>query len=285
MCRFVAYKGREILMSDLLLNSTQSLIRQSYSAREREEPLNGDGFGVGWYAHDIDPIPGLFTSVRPAWGNRNLARLAGKIRSTCLFAHVRAATPGLLVNELNCHPFQHDKFLWMHNGRVSGFRRMKRLIRRQICDEYYDNINGTTDSEHAFALFLSLLDGHSQDYDIADLANALGQTIHKLEQWASEHDIEEPSDFNFAVTDGHNMLVTRYSSGNTKQPESLYIAKGKGLEVRDGQFLLDPEIEDLEAVVVASEPLTEQREDWELVPANHIVTISPELHVRIEPLQ
>ena len=161
MCRFVAYKGREILMSDLLLKSSQSLIRQSFSAREREEPLNGDGFGVGWYAHDIDPVPGLFTSVRPAWGNRNLARLAAKIRSACLFAHVRAATPGLIINELNCHPFQHDNFLWMHNGRVSGFRRMKRFIRRHISDEYYDNINGTTDSEHAFALFLSLLDGHA----------------------------------------------------------------------------------------------------------------------------
>lgn len=284
MCRFVAYKGREILMSDLLLKSSQSLIRQSYSAREREEPLNGDGFGVGWYAHDIDPVPGLFTSVRPAWGNRNLARLAAKIRSTCLFAHVRAATPGLIINELNCHPFQHDNFLWMHNGRVSGFRRMKRFIRRQISDEYYDNINGTTDSEHAFALFLSLLDGHSKDHNVSDLAKALGETIHKLEQWASEHEIEEPSDFNFAVTDGHSLLATRYSSGNKARPESLYVAKGNRLEVRGGQFRIGPVSEDPEAVIIASEPLTEQREDWELVPGNHIVTISPEMHVRIEPL-
>lgn len=285
MCRFVAYKGREILMSDLLLKSSQSLIRQSYSAREREEPLNGDGFGVGWYAHDIDAIPGLFTSVRPAWGNRNLARLAAKIRSTCLFAHVRAATPGLIINELNCHPFQHNNFLWMHNGRVSGFRRMKRYIRRQISDEYYDNINGTTDSEHAFALFLSLLNGRSKDYDINDLAKALGETIHKLEQWASEHEIEEPSDFNFAVTDGHSLLATRYSSGNKARPESLYVANGNRLEIHDGQFRMDPVTDDPEAVIVASEPLTEQREDWELVPGNHIVTISPEMHVRIEPLQ
>ncbi|MGI9224867.1 MAG: ergothioneine biosynthesis protein EgtC [Woeseiaceae bacterium] len=285
MCRFVAYKGREILMSDLLLKSSQSLIRQSYSAREREEPLNGDGFGVGWYAHDIDAIPGLFTSVRPAWGNRNLARLAAKIRSTCLFAHVRAATPGLIINELNCHPFQHNNFLWMHNGRVSGFRRMKRYIRQQISDEYYDNINGTTDSEHAFALFLSLLNGRSKDYDINDLAKALGETIHKLEQWASEHEIEEPSDFNFAVTDGHSLLATRYSSGNKARPESLYVANGNRLEIHDGQFRMDPVTDDPEAVIVASEPLTEQREDWELVPGNHIVTISPEMHVRIEPLQ
>ncbi len=57
MCRFVVYKGNEMLMADLLTRSDRSLIRQSYNARERPEPLNGDGFGVDWYAPDTNPIP------------------------------------------------------------------------------------------------------------------------------------------------------------------------------------------------------------------------------------
>ncbi|MDH3531860.1 MAG: class II glutamine amidotransferase [Gammaproteobacteria bacterium] len=284
MCRFLLYKGRDILMSDLLLRSSQSLIRQSYKAREREEPLNGDGFGVGWYAHAIDPTPGLFTSVQPAWGNRNLARLAPKIRSTCLFAHVRAASPGSPISELNCHPFQHARFLWMHNGRIAGFRRMKRHIRQRISDEFYDNILGTTDSEHAFALFLTQLKRHMQDYDLADMLKALRATIAKIERWSSSYKIEEPSDLNFALTDGYNLIATRYSSGGTKIPQSLYLAKGERIEVRNGQYRMIPRDDRIEAVVIASEPLTEQRDDWESVPENHVVTVSPELHVRIDPL-
>ena len=128
MCRFLAYKGHPVLMADLLTRSEQSLIRQSFKAREREEPLNGDGFGVGWYAFEIDPTPCVFTSVQPAWANRNLQRLADKIQSTCLFAHVRAASPGSPVTELNCHPFQYGNLLWMHNGRIAGFRQIRRAL-------------------------------------------------------------------------------------------------------------------------------------------------------------
>lgn len=70
----------------------------------------GDGFGVGWYEsehqkEDQDPItPCIFTSVTPAWNNINLVRLAEKIRSPLVFAHVRASTSGS-VSETNCHPW------------------------------------------------------------------------------------------------------------------------------------------------------------------------------------
>ncbi len=47
MCRFLAYRGAPIAMSKLLYEPKNSLIHQSYHAQEREEPLNGDGFGVG----------------------------------------------------------------------------------------------------------------------------------------------------------------------------------------------------------------------------------------------
>jgi len=128
MCRFLVYKGRTITMSDLLTKSEQSLIMQSFKARERKEPLNGDGFGVGWYTPEIDPTPCVFTSTTPAWSNRNLHRLSEKIRSNCFFAHVRAATQGFIISEVNCHPFQYQQFLWMHNGSIRGFDKIKRRL-------------------------------------------------------------------------------------------------------------------------------------------------------------
>lgn len=52
------------------------------------------------------PKPQVFTSITPAWNNENLNRLATKLESGVIFAHVRAAYPGMPVSEQNCHPFQ-----------------------------------------------------------------------------------------------------------------------------------------------------------------------------------
>ena len=46
--------------------------------------------------------------------------------SPVIFAHVRAAYPGMPVSEQNCHPFQFGRYLWMHNGVVGGFNCIRR---------------------------------------------------------------------------------------------------------------------------------------------------------------
>lgn len=85
-----------MLLSELLVLPANSLIHQSYGARERREPLNGDGFGVGWYAPG-DFEPAVFRSITPAWNNHNLLDLSRHIRSACFFAHIRAASSGMAV--------------------------------------------------------------------------------------------------------------------------------------------------------------------------------------------
>jgi len=147
MCRFLAYLGKPIVLDKLLYQPKNSLVHQSYHAQEKKEPLNGDGFGVGFYVPELDPAPALFVSTTPAWGNRNLRYNAPKIRSHCIFAHVRAASYGE-VAEMNCHPFQYNKLLFMHNGQIGGFKIVKRKLRQRLSDELYNWIQGTTDSEH-----------------------------------------------------------------------------------------------------------------------------------------
>lgn len=284
MCRFLIYKGPEMLMSDLLTRAEQSLIRQSFMARERAEPLNGDGFGVGWYVPEIDPTPCVFTSTDPAWSNRNLHRLADKVRSTCFFAHVRAATPGLWVSEANCHPFQFDRFLWMHNGAVGDFAAIKRRLRESLSDHSYGYIQGTTDSEHAFAVFLDQLAGKLPDYGVDDLRTAVAGTIGRLNEWTGLTGNATPSRYNFAVTDGHGIVATRYATDPAKQIESLYVAQGERFENVAGRYRMRPADGRAQAVIIASEPLTEDRSDWTPVPVNHVVVVTPELRVGIEPV-
>ena len=284
MCRFLVYKGRDMFMSDLLIRAEQSLIQQSFKSREREEPLNGDGFGVGWYAPEIDPTPCVFTSIQPAWSNRNLYRIAEKVKSGLFFAHVRAASPGMAVSELNCHPFQHDRYLWMHNGSIGEFPRIRRRLRESLGDAAYDTIQGNTDSEHAFSVFLDQLAGGGDALSTDGLGATVARTIDRLDAFGREAKIATPSHFNFAVTDGRSLIATRYVSNDAVPPHTLYYALGDRFEVVAGGYRMRPAAGRAEAIIIASEPVSEQRADWIEMPPNHMISVTPELDVRLTPI-
>ncbi len=287
MCRFLAYAGAPLLLADLLYRPVNSLIMQSYQARERPEPLNGDGFGVGWYVPDIDPTPCVQRSVSPAWSNRNLQNLAMKTRAPLMFAHVRAASPGMIVSELNVHPFNYDRFMWMHNGAVAGFHLIKRRLRESLKDEFYNMIQGTTDSEHAFAVFLNSLQVPFGEADGGDLRRALAETTARLNDWTREAKIIEPSYYNFAVTDGRATVVSRYCSAEGVAGASLHYSRGHRFECRpDGVCDMHSvgDHEQAAAVIVSSEQLTDDAEDWPDVPDNHTITVLPDLSVKVEEL-
>jgi predicted glutamine amidotransferase len=284
MCRFIAYSGRPLLLADLLFVPSDSLIRQSYHARERREPLNGDGFGVGWHVPEIDPTPCIVRSITPAWSSSNLRHLSFKTRASSLFAHVRAASPGMAVTEANAHPFNHGRFMWMHNGMVADFHRIKRKLRHGLRDEFYDMIEGTTDSEHAFALFLNELPT-LDEVDSAEMRKTLVWTIDRLNKLTREAGITAPSFYNFAVTNGETIVVSRYCSDPEVQGASLHYAHGDWLEaLPDGACDIHsvPPDEKASAVIVASEKLTDERSEWYDVPNNHTVVVLPDLTVKLE---
>jgi predicted glutamine amidotransferase len=250
---------------------------QSYKSKERKEPLNGDGFGVGWYAPENSPTPCIFTSITPAWSNDNLRRLSEHVKSPCFFAHIRAASPGMKVSELNCHPFQHGRYLWMHNGTIQGFWQVRRRLRESLPDDLYNTIEGTTDSEHAFAVFLNLLGDIERQHTAREIGAALVKTIRQLELWTAESGSTAPSYYNFAVTDGRNIAAIRYVSDPIVEPASLYFASGKKYECAAGECRLvecDPRER---AVVIASERLSEDTDNWVRVAPNHLLTVSEDL--------
>ena len=49
MCRLAVYLGEKLLISSLVTEPVHSILHQSFHIHEREEPLNGDGFGIAWY--------------------------------------------------------------------------------------------------------------------------------------------------------------------------------------------------------------------------------------------
>lgn len=279
MCRFLLYAGREVVLADLVVRPKHSLINQSIHSHEREEPLNGDGFGVGWYDPRLSRDPCVFTSVTPAWSNRNLMRIADGILSPLIFAHVRAATPGLTVSELNCHPFSYKHLMWMHNGFVNSFDQVRRCIREKLPDPLYNMVQGTTDSEHAFALFLSHLPDNFVYKGPEPLKEAMLKTIVQLNEATENASIAAPSHYNFAVTDGDSIVVTRYTNREDDEPESLYYLVGERFRCEDELCEVIPTDGKAQAIVVASERLTS--EGWKSVPRNHMITIDSSLKISI----
>lgn len=284
MCRFLAYRGAPIAMDKLLYQPRNSLVRQSFKARELEEPLNGDGFGIGWYQREIDPNPAVFLSVQPAWNNANLRSIAPKISSSCFLAHVRAASHGR-VSQTNSHPFHYGPFLLMHNGSIGGFRVIKRALRMRLSDSIYDWLRGETDSEHFFALFLERMSHEGGEVTCERMVEALRGAVSDLKELLDEHGITSSTFLNVVITDGDTILTTRYTTDPELTPHTLYHSEGSKFECIDGVCRMTRTDSEEHAVLVVSERLTDVKEDWHLVPANHLVTIRPDLSVTVEPIK
>ena len=283
MCRLMAYKGTPILIDELLYQPKNSLINQSTNAKEIEEPLNGDGFGIGWYSKELSPEPATFVSVSPAWNNRNLKNLAPRIKTDCLVAHVRAASVGE-VSESNCHPFQYKNLLMAHNGGVENFNLIKRKLREPLSDELYNWIKGQTDSEHIFAYFINYLQNNHQKVTSDSVADSLENTYRFLTSIMLEVGIKEAAFLNMVVTDGEFMVGTRYVSDTNEEALTLYHSEGNRYVVEDGVTRLEAPEDDDHAVLIVSEKLTDGKE-WTLIPKNYLVMVEANQNVRIRPMK
>ena len=284
MCRLLAYMGTPVIVDKLLYQPKNSLVNQSIHAKEIEEPLNGDGFGIGWYVPELHEEPATFVSVNPAWSNRNLRRLAPRIRTECFIAHVRAASVGE-VSESNCHPFQYRQFLMVHNGGVEDFSQIKRRIRRPLTDELYNWIKGQTDSEHLFAYLLnSLPPANNGQVSAEDVMIAFEKMFSDLKLMMKDEGIEEPAYLNMVVTNGKFFVGTRYTTDPSCEPLTLYHSEGARYVVEDGISFLAAPRDDDQAVLIVSEKLTDES-CWTLIPANHFVVVDSSLDVRVRPIQ
>jgi glutamine amidotransferase len=279
----MAYKGTPIVIDKLLYQPKNSLVNQSINAREIEEPLNGDGFGIGWYVPEVNYEPVTFVSVNPAWSNRNLRNLAPKIRTECMVAHVRAASVGE-VSEANCHPFQYKNLLMAHNGGVEEFGKIKRKLREPLTDEMYNWIKGQTDSEHIFAYLLNYLFNNHKTINPDSVADSFEHTFQYLKKLMADAEIKEPAYLNMVITNGLFIVATRYISDSNEDALTLYHSEGARYVVENGESRLEAPEDDDHAVLVVSEKLTDGPE-WTLIPRNHLVMVEQNLNVRVRPIR
>ncbi|NJP09487.1 MAG: ergothioneine biosynthesis protein EgtC [Leptolyngbyaceae cyanobacterium RU_5_1] len=262
MCRLLGYLGAPVQLDRLLYKPEHSLIVQSYQPHEMTSGLlNADGFGVGWYHPQRDTEPFTYKNTLPIWNDINLPSLSRYIESGCVLANVRSATPGLAVDLGNCQPFQHHLILGTHNGFVANFRQtLYRPIRERLSDVAYQSVQGTTDSEHLFALLIHAL----LTTPTLSLTEALHQTLTVLSELGDHHQTDFSA--NLILSDGHQLVGSRFA--NRVPMPSLYW-------LRDDPLFPD-------AVLIASEPLFTG--NWIPVRDRSILTIDHDLNIEIHQI-
>src|SRR5687767_5096978 len=261
MCRWLAYSGSPLLLDDLLYKPTHSLIDQSLHSELGVETTNGDGFGVGWYGEG--DIPAVYKSTEPAWNDRNLRELARHVQSGLVLAHIRAST-GSPVQQTNCHPFRHGRWLMMHNGYIGGLPLVRRDLALSVEPSLFPHIEGTTDTELLF--YLALTYGLEDDPPAA-MALAVGL----VESIGRRHGVEHPIQMTVVTTDGDAMWAFRYSS----EGRSRSLFHSTDVSTLRAQYPDNPILDRLsdDARLIVSEPLGDLHGAWREVPEATCVVV------------
>lgn len=262
MCRWLAYTGTPVPIEDVLFKPKHSLIDQSMSSKSAETPTNGDGFGMGWYGRREQP--GLFRSIRPAWNDANLRDLAAQIETPLLLAHVRA-TSLATVQETNCHPFRHGRWLFVHNGEILDIEKFRRDLMLAVAPPLFNVIEGTTDSELMFYLALTL--GLEEDpLGAAERMTAL------VEKAARDHGVSEALWMTLGFTDGRRLYAVRYASDG--DAPTLYHSR----DIAD-VYRLNPNLQaglSASTRMIVSEPVGVVAQAWVPVPQSTAVLVQGE---------
>lgn len=133
-------------------------------------------------------------------------------------------------NYYNTHPFKYKENIWCHNGIIDNFLEFKKNHIKNIKSDYIKNINGTTDSEFMFYLFLSQLNNNS----LHDLNICIINFFKILEKY------NKKISANIIYSNNNYTLITRYINSNNECP-SLYYSLN-------------------ESILISSEPLTKNFE-------------------------
>lgn len=204
--------------------------------------------------------------------------------------------------------------MWMHNGGIGGWKLgVHRRLVSDIADRWFEIVGGSTDSEWAFALFLDSLEklGVDADDEVKQrngfghtvLRKAMLKTIERIngyiaalgETTRQQNDVR--SLLNFAITDGKSVVCTRYVSSKSDEAASLFFSSGTSWteqsgtaydksgrpQIGKGEYKMERRDRGADIVLVASEPLTFERDNWVTVPTNSVLTIHNQ-NVLIHPI-
>jgi glutamine amidotransferase len=176
---------------------------------------------------------------------------------------MRAAI-GSPVQQTNCHPFRHGRWLFVHNGYLGGIHNVRRDLVLAVDPSLFPDMRGSTDTEVVFHLALT----HGLE---DDPLGALERTVGFIEATAALHGVPDAVQGTFAVTDGTCLWAVRYATQGP--PRSLFASADI-----DAIHELYPAHERLQRLsrddrLIVSEPLADLPGVWQEIPPTTAVSV------------
>ena len=270
--------------------------KQEITLRNRLQ--NVDGFGMVWYTPARSGFvtgiegtrPVMYKNAQPPNNDAYFHSICAGTATKAAFAHIRAAT-GTSVTAINNHPFTFGRHTIMHNGLISHFADVRRPMLNVMEKSAYENIHGTTDSEHLAALYITNLtkdigggpQSWERQYTAQEMFEALKNTFRQivpLQQEVLGAKNVQACSFNVCCTDGEQLVAVRIRNHAIENPPSLYYSTTAGVtlnskfpdhpdEGKDNPNPSKKAEEHGKHVIVASEPTTYKIEEWQVIEKNH----------------
>lgn len=236
----------------------------------------------------------------------NFHSICANTSTTAVFAHIRAATGSTSVASINNHPFVFGRHTLMHNGVVSNFSDIRRPLLELLSKAAYENVHGTTDSEHLAALYMTYLTAPSgggketwqRQYSVSEMRDALIAAYRKiiaLQQSVLGAENVQANSLNVCVTDGAQLVAFRLRNHAVEQPPSLYWSTRAGVTLNRkypdlpaggaNPDAVKDSAEHGRHVIVASEPTTYRGEDWSLIEKNHALLVDAQGNCVVEDIE
>uniref|UniRef100_A0A6C0HGL5 Glutamine amidotransferase type-2 domain-containing protein n=1 Tax=viral metagenome TaxID=1070528 RepID=A0A6C0HGL5_9ZZZZ len=176
MCRlFFSFRNKSIkpLLEEFLAQSTHGAKYTPNLDNHRDHTTHTDGFGIAWksqhekdweiykqsklYTED-DHLDAVLDKVKN-WGRESKRKLrehsSEKLApNNLVIAHIRKKTKGDIAIE-NTHPFHYAGQIFAQNGKIADFEKHEKLLRSYILRSLTHEIQGETDTECLFFMFLS----------------------------------------------------------------------------------------------------------------------------------
>ena len=279
MCRLFGFRSAiDSSVHRSLVAAENALAQQSQQHR--------DGWGIAYY---LGPYPHVIRNDEQALNDVLFRELSGVVTTKTFLAHIRMATAGLMVRVLNCHPFQHGRWTFAHNGELVGWHRpeVRQAVRDRVDERFRRYILGDTDSEVVFFVLLSFLARrveNIQDEGVGatHLVPALRDALSCVTEAAP--DLHEPKNNALTVllTNGNVMLGYRCgrelycSTHKSRCPErdTCYAFDAQRCEAAVGQDGI------VKHLIVSSEPVSEGPNVWRPLEENEYVCVDHGMNFR-----
>ena len=145
MCRLLGYSSQTP-------TTFGEAVGDNFNAFVRLADDHCDGWGIAANGETARAYKEPLAATKSATFKDQLA----SHKSKAALLHLRWATPGMAINEVNTHPFTYQDISFIHNGSISPFDCLDPLIDKK----YLQLAKGSTDSERYFLYLLTQIEKH-----------------------------------------------------------------------------------------------------------------------------